>query len=412
MSPPPSSLPCFQLSSITACSSANKSACVLQNTAMALSAPSRSKGALLGHKWLDCVPRQFSCLSFWHGPRLKRKDGQERNNHSFPQTTTSKYSFSTTRFCLSSRARKLGWLNHRILTRCLSHPPMAIIPTLGPTSLRQFSDDTGRSKLTSSGSQFQLTSGIAGNMANLGDSKAVLESMNKVFQPPGLSTAFYLSEKGPYAKESKSRGSSPKETIGEGSDIGSDQETILNTHLDLLQQRPELDEFNEIITTPLFTEAVRKHALSLPSRSAKKPFSQYGLLGGCLADDIYGSASSDPRLFWNITAPSSFFICGSQGSGKSYTLSCLLENALAQCKASVLPRPLAAIVFHYDAFISATGGSPCEVASLSSNPDIKVRVLCPPTNIRTLKVRLPSHICLLFLPSLPSVLFADALLMS
>jgi len=53
-----------------------------------------------------------------------------------------------------------------------------------------------------------------------------------------------------------------------------------------------------------------------------------------------------------------------------------------------LPRPLTGIVFHYDTFISDTGGSPCEAAWLSSNPNVKVRVLCPPTNTRTMKVRI------------------------
>ena len=54
--------------------------------------------------------------------------------------------------------------------------------------------------------------------------------------------------------------------------------------------------------------------------------------------------------------------------------------------ANVLPRPLTGIVFHYDTFISDNGGSPCEVAWLSSNTAVNVRVLCPPTNIGTIKV--------------------------
>ncbi|KAL2135021.1 hypothetical protein VTI74DRAFT_10058 [Chaetomium olivicolor] len=158
----------------------------------------------------------------------------------------------------------------------------------------------------------------------------------------------------------------------------------LAAHVGLLQHRPELDELNEIKTTPIFTEAVRKYAMSLACKGQGTPFSQYGLLAG----DISGSTddvASDPRIFWNVAAPSSFFICGSQGSGKSHTLCCLLENALAQCNANLLPRPLTGIVFHYDTFISDSGGSPCEVAWLSSNSNIKVRVLCPPTNIRALQ---------------------------
>ncbi|KAK4161427.1 hypothetical protein QBC43DRAFT_323637 [Cladorrhinum sp. PSN259] len=171
-----------------------------------------------------------------------------------------------------------------------------------------------------------------------------------------------------------------------GSITDPSSEAILSTHLGLLDHQPGLDDLNEIKTTPIFTEAVRKHAIFLAGghTAGDKPFSQYGLLAGDISPDRE-NPSADPRIFWNIAAPSSFFICGSQGSGKSHTLSCLLENALAPCKANVLPRPLTGIVFHYDTFISDTGGSPCEVAWLSSNKDINVRVLCPPTNFRTMQ---------------------------
>ncbi|KAK3489079.1 uncharacterized protein B0T23DRAFT_321974 [Neurospora hispaniola] len=132
---------------------------------------------------------------------------------------------------------------------------------------------------------------------------------------------------------------------------------------------------------------VRKYAKAIAKTAGgRKPFTQYGLLGGDIGSlESEEPANRDPRVFWNIAAPSSFFICGSQGSGKSHTLSCLLENAMTPCEANVLPHPLTGIVFHYDTFISDTGGSPCEVAWLSSNPKIQVRVLCPPTNIRTMR---------------------------
>ena len=103
-------------------------------------------------------------------------------------------------------------------------------------------------------------------------------------------------------------------------------------------------------------------------------------------------AHADRRLFFNVTTPSSIFICGSQGSGKSHTLSCLLENCLAISDATVLPKPLSALLFHYDAFISDDGGSPCEAAYLASLSGVKVRVICPPTNLRTIQVSLISHL--------------------
>lgn len=180
--------------------------------------------------------------------------------------------------------------------------------------------------------------------------------------------------------------SSEEETSAAESGLSADEAAVRDAHLKLLRRVPGLDELNEIQTAPLFTESVRKYAASLVSGNKEQPFSQYGLLAGDMSGTANDDASSDPRIFWNIAAPSSFFICGSQGSGKSHTLSCLLENALAPCSANVLPRPLTGIVFHYDTFISDSGGSPCEAAWLSSNRDIKVRVLCPPTNIGTMRV--------------------------
>ncbi|KAM7201439.1 hypothetical protein V8F20_004903 [Naviculisporaceae sp. PSN 640] len=190
--------------------------------------------------------------------------------------------------------------------------------------------------------------------------------------------------------ERKSTNNTPATSIGSDDEDELEKE-ILKKHLGLLDKRVETDELNEIKTAPLFTEPVRKYARALAKGSISKPFTQYGLLGG----DISGTGKSnktaeedgpvDPRIYWNIAAPSSFFICGSQGSGKSHHLSCLLENALAPCSANILPRPLTGILFHYDTFSSDAANSPCEAAWLSTNRNIKVRVLCPPTNIGTMK---------------------------
>lgn len=129
---------------------------------------------------------------------------------------------------------------------------------------------------------------------------------------------------------------------------------------------------------------------------AKPVFTQYGLLGSIIrqnpATNGYANGStpdpipSDARLFYNTMAPSSTFICGSQGSGKSHTLSCLLENSLTTSPAAILPKPLTGLLFHYDTFISDDGGSPCEAAYLASLSGIKVRILCSPTNVAVIKV--------------------------
>jgi len=162
----------------------------------------------------------------------------------------------------------------------------------------------------------------------------------------------------------------------------------LEYHLSLLTTAPTQHEFHELTSAPIFTKPVLDHAEMIGEDEAEEAFPQYGLLAG-ISEKLTPTGSSeagDPRVFVNIAAPSSTFICGSQGSGKSHTLSCLLENSLVQSGANKLPKPLCGVVFHYDSFISDDGGSPCEAVFLSSNPEIKVRVLCSPTNIQTIKV--------------------------
>ncbi|KAK7432199.1 hypothetical protein QQZ08_001144 [Neonectria magnoliae] len=171
-------------------------------------------------------------------------------------------------------------------------------------------------------------------------------------------------------------------------------------HLDLLNCDNQSEEVSAINTTPLFTETVRKHVVGTEDEKSDTPrqLSQYGLLAAnVLAADpaspstVTRAPEADPRIFYNIAAPTSMFICGCQGSGKSHTLSTVLENCLISCQANQLPRPLTGLVFHYDTFISDTGGLPCEAAYLSSHPAVKVRVLCPPTNIGHIK-RIYKHL--------------------
>ena len=150
--------------------------------------------------------------------------------------------------------------------------------------------------------------------------------------------------------------------------------------LKLLAHSTESQTRHDIKGTPVFTIPVLQHS--------KDCFSQYGFLAG-MSDVLEKSAAttpSDPRVFFNIAAPSSTFICGSQGSGKSHTLACLLENCLVKSDVSVLKDPLSGLVFHYDSFTSDLRGSPCEAAFLASNPDIKVRILCSPANVQSIKV--------------------------
>ena len=151
-----------------------------------------------------------------------------------------------------------------------------------------------------------------------------------------------------------------------------------------------------LVNSPLFS--IQTVTQDTEIRPKMRPL-QCGLLAEMLLDRsdtletlLPSQAYADRRLFFNVTTPSSVFICGSQGSGKSHTLSCLLENCLAISDATVLPRPLSALLFHYDAFISDDGGSPCEAAYLASLSGVKVRVICAPTNLRTIQVSLISHL--------------------
>ncbi|KAK0124580.1 hypothetical protein ONS95_009529 [Cadophora gregata] len=162
----------------------------------------------------------------------------------------------------------------------------------------------------------------------------------------------------------------------------------LSVHLSMLTSAGGAQEQrNELAGSPIFTTSILRHSQS--------SFSQFGLLAG-YADILEEIASSgrdtaslpaalDPRIYFNISAPSSVFICGSQGSGKSHTLSCLLENCLLKSSVSKLDNPLSGLVFHYDSFMSDSRGTPCEAAHLSSNFNIKVRILCSPSNVQTIK---------------------------
>ncbi|KAH6610108.1 p-loop containing nucleoside triphosphate hydrolase [Trichoderma cornu-damae] len=182
--------------------------------------------------------------------------------------------------------------------------------------------------------------------------------------------------------------SSPSTPGGSSSSEDSECQTdsTLAAHLSLLSLDGDNEDLEELASTPIFTEPVLQYGSALGANGTPEAFAQYGLLGGVM--ERSGAASSGAgitakdRLFFNTTAPSSTFICGSQGSGKSHTLSCLLENCLMSSEANVLPRPLTGIVFHYDPWVSASRGSPCEAAYLASAKDVSVRVLCPPTNVR------------------------------
>ncbi|KAI0804907.1 hypothetical protein GGR55DRAFT_306934 [Xylaria sp. FL0064] len=181
--------------------------------------------------------------------------------------------------------------------------------------------------------------------------------------------------------------SSNPETNGNGG--GGDGDDIRAQQLRLLGRRSSTDEVFELNTAPLFTYSVLEHARDLASSSSSSsslmtPFSQYALLSGAM--QTCELEVKDPRIFYSVATPSSVFSCGSQGSGKSHSLSCVLENCLIQSRVlGDLPHPLMGIVFHYDDYASDTHVTPCKTAYLGSDPNINVRVLCSPSNLKVIK---------------------------
>jgi DNA replication protein DnaC len=149
-------------------------------------------------------------------------------------------------------------------------------------------------------------------------------------------------------------------------------------HLRLLTNDTAKHDNHETKSIPLFSAAVL--------RDLEESLTQYGFIAGQSSLLKQPSRETDPRLFFNIAAPSSVFICGSQGSGKSHTLSCLLENCLMKSELSELATPLSGLLFHYDSFTGDEIGIPCEAAHLASDERIKVRVVCAPTNFKCMKV--------------------------
>ncbi|KAK3650472.1 hypothetical protein LTR56_006177 [Elasticomyces elasticus] len=114
-----------------------------------------------------------------------------------------------------------------------------------------------------------------------------------------------------------------------------------------------------------------------PGRTLPMPIlPQYGLLGFHVGK--HDRISHHEPIMMNVHAPNSAFICGSQGSGKSYTLNCFLENCLlADACTGKLLQPLAGLLFHYDIDSS---GMVAETASLCSR-GIRVNVLVSSSNL-------------------------------
>ncbi|KIK65393.1 hypothetical protein GYMLUDRAFT_978419 [Collybiopsis luxurians FD-317 M1] len=119
---------------------------------------------------------------------------------------------------------------------------------------------------------------------------------------------------------------------------------------------------------------------------------QYGVLGGAIScnfkKDIH--VFDDPRVYLNTNAPLSAIVCGVQGSGKSHTVSVMLENMFISDASSLgkLKKPLCGMVLHFSEGGSSSG--PCEAAwiGVTDDPSITppaVRVYVSGSSIKTMK---------------------------
>jgi hypothetical protein len=147
---------------------------------------------------------------------------------------------------------------------------------------------------------------------------------------------------------------------------------------------PNIYRLQAIGNAPIFSriikEGVRNFEINGPT------FPVYGHLGLRLATYGEGSEKEDKQaednlVYANINAPWSAFICGSQGAGKSHTLSCMLESALmSDGNLGPNTNPLASILFHYDKHAGQAAGQICEAAYLASK-GIDVEIFVSPSNL-------------------------------
>ncbi|KAI0080647.1 hypothetical protein K474DRAFT_1682401 [Panus rudis PR-1116 ss-1] len=131
---------------------------------------------------------------------------------------------------------------------------------------------------------------------------------------------------------------------------------LLHIIMRAIESRDRTD--HELQTAPILTRGAYLNAGFYANNT------QYGVLGGVMSiyDQDTTDTPSDPRLYVNTNAPFSALVCGVQGSGKSHTVSVLLENMFIPNFPAIgsLEKPLSGLVLHF-----GEGGSssrPCEAA--------------------------------------------------
>ncbi|KAH1573033.1 hypothetical protein KXW39_008486 [Aspergillus fumigatus] len=119
---------------------------------------------------------------------------------------------------------------------------------------------------------------------------------------------------------------------------------------------------------------------------------QFALLGE-ISQSGKSKELADPRIMLNTNVPFSAFVCGLQGSGKSHTTSCMIENcSLRMASLGSLTRSISTLVLQFNEYSSSVSSQPSEAAFLatvmpeySQQHRIPLRVLVSPTNFHNLK---------------------------
>jgi hypothetical protein len=120
--------------------------------------------------------------------------------------------------------------------------------------------------------------------------------------------------------------------------------------------------------SPLISLAA-KWAVS--SERMAKVFPQYSIIGMHIDNHRDDMPERQPVLF-NTNTPTSVFLCGSQGSGKSHKMACMIESCLRKHDGlGKLLEPLAGVVFHYD---NAGAMAPAEIAQICKYVPVNVLV--------------------------------------
>ncbi|RDB22698.1 hypothetical protein Hypma_010340 [Hypsizygus marmoreus] len=145
-------------------------------------------------------------------------------------------------------------------------------------------------------------------------------------------------------------------------------------------------ESHDLSTAPLFTRD------AYTSAEYSTIASQYGLLGRVISTHFKSSVDTpaDPRLYLNTNAPFSAVVCGVQGSGKSHSVSVMLENMLVPACPSTgsLEKTLSGLVLHFGE--GGPSSLPNEAAwlSVASHPEVKaptVHVYVSHASLKTMR---------------------------